>query len=117
MVTGESYSEETSAGIVGMSDGVIGGESLIERDQDIIITFSDSGMQYRWIATNESLLEFIESRGIEVDCLCRAGECGSCRTKIIAGEVEYHTEPAIYPGDGYCLLCVSTPKSDLVLAK
>lgn len=84
---------------------------------EITISFSESARQYRWLASNESLLEFAESRGIEVESLCRAGECGSCRTRLIKGEVEYHREPALNPGRGYCLLCVSKPKSDLVLEK
>ncbi|MBT2968331.1 MAG: hypothetical protein B6D72_15660 [gamma proteobacterium symbiont of Ctena orbiculata] len=84
---------------------------------DITVTFSESAKQYRWLETNDSLLEFAESRGIEVESLCRAGECGSCRTKLIEGEVEYHQEPAINPGRGYCLLCIAKPRSDIVLAK
>jgi ferredoxin len=116
LVSGENSIQESSS-LANCVDAGTTDEPSIERKLDITITFSESGRQYRWIATKESLLEFIESRGIDVECLCRAGECGSCRTKIIEGEVEYHKEPAINPGRGYCLLCVSTPKSDLVLAK
>ena len=113
LVTAEGTAEESAA----FKDGGVMERPPIARELDITITFSESGRQYRWIATKESLLDFIESRGIEVDCLCRAGECGSCRTRILEGEVEYHREPAINPGRGFCLLCVSTPKTDLVLER
>lgn len=85
--------------------------------QKFSVTFSDCGNQHRWIETNDSLLEFIESRGIDVEHLYRAGECVSCRTKLIEGEVEYHQKPGINPGRGYCLLCISKPKSNLALKR
>lgn len=85
--------------------------------QEITISFCKSSKQYRWIGTKENLLEFAESRGIEVDSLCRVGECGSCRTKLIEGEVTYHKKPVINPGRGHCLLCISKPKSNLVLER
>ena len=91
--------------------------TAVASKQEITVTFSDSGKQYRWIETNDSLLEFAESRGIEVESLCRAGECGSCRTRLIEGEVEYHEKPGINPGRGHCLLCISKPKSNLVLKR
>lgn len=81
----------------------------------ISVNFSKSGVQHLWDPEQKSLLEFIESRNIEVESQCRAGECGSCRTKLISGEVEYLQEPSINPGRGHCLLCVSVPKSDLTL--
>ena len=91
--------------------------SSTESGLDITITFSDSRQQFRWNGLNDSLLEFAESRGIEVECLCRAGECGSCRTRLVEGEVEYFQKPAINPGRGYCLMCISKPKSNLILQR
>jgi ferredoxin len=116
LVCGENPADDSTAFANGISGGAID-KHMIDSELDITITFTESGRQYRWITTHESLLEFIESRGIEVECLCRAGECGSCRTRIVEGEVEYHKEPAINPGRGFCLLCVSTPKTDLVLVR
>lgn len=97
------------------SEGADG--AVLDGVQEITVSFCKSSKQYRWIGTKESLLEFAESRGIEVDSLCRAGECGSCRTRLLEGEVEYHKKPAINPGRGYCLLCVSKPKTNLVLKR
>jgi ferredoxin len=85
--------------------------------QAITVTFSKSEVQHPWDPEAESLLEFIESRGIEVESQCRAGECGSCRTKLVSGEVLYRQEPSVNPGRGHCLLCITLPKSDLTLAR
>jgi ferredoxin len=85
--------------------------------QDFTITFNESDKQFPWDSDKECLLDFIEAKGIEVECLCSAGECGSCRTRLLEGEVEYLLEPKVAPGEGYCLLCVTLPKTDLVLAR
>lgn len=83
----------------------------------ITVTFSESGRQHPWDPAEESLLSFAEARGIDVDCQCRAGECGACRTRLISGEVEYRKQPEVNPGRGHCLLCVSVPKSDVSLSR
>ncbi|MEW8030439.1 MAG: 2Fe-2S iron-sulfur cluster-binding protein [Candidatus Thiodiazotropha sp.] len=114
--SGESVAVEPSTFI-----GSVSGDAIdrppIAPVLDVTISFSESGKRYRWIQTHDSLLEFAESRSVEVESLCRAGECGSCRTRLVEGEVEYTQPPTINPGRGYCLLCISKPKSDLILEK
>jgi ferredoxin len=109
---GESPAEDPPSPATDMNDVMTAEEEELE----LTVTFSKSGMQHPWNPIEESLLEFAETLGIDVDSQCRAGECGSCRTKIISGEVEYRQQPSISPGKGHCLLCVSIPKSDLTLA-
>jgi ferredoxin len=88
-----------------------------ETARQLTVTFRESGKQFPWDPAMSCLLDFIESKDIQVECLCGAGECGSCRTRLLEGEVTYRQKPKINPGDGYCLLCVTVPKSDLVLAR
>ncbi|MEJ2453843.1 MAG: 2Fe-2S iron-sulfur cluster-binding protein [Candidatus Thiodiazotropha sp.] len=83
----------------------------------LTVSFSESSAQFLWDPDASCLLDFILTKGIEVDCLCQAGECGACKTRVIAGEVTYLQEPKIKPGEGYCLLCITVPKSNLVLAR
>jgi CDP-4-dehydro-6-deoxyglucose reductase, E3 len=59
--------------------------------------------------------------GIRLPHSCRAGRCGSCRSKLVAGRVEYPSGPL--PGitadeiaRGDVLLCQAQPRSDLVVA-
>jgi len=83
--------------------------------QPVNITFSRSGKRLTWDPAAGSLLEFAESNGIDVDSGCRAGSCGSCQTALTAGEVDYSQQPDADIEPGHCLLCIATPKYDLVL--
>ena len=83
--------------------------------QAFTITFSKSGKSIPWNPGTESLLEFAEANGIEVESGCRAGSCGCCQTCLEAGEVNYNQEPDADVDSGHCLLCITTPKSDLTL--
>jgi hypothetical protein len=83
--------------------------------QPITVTFSRSGKSIPWNHTADSLLEFAEANDIEVDSGCRAGSCGSCQTAVTAGEVDYNQEADADVMPGHCLLCISTPKSNLTL--
>ena len=81
----------------------------------ITVTFGRSGKRIPWDFAADSLLEFAEANDIEVESGCRAGSCGSCQTAIKTGEVDYNQEPDADVTPGHCLLCISTPKSDLTL--
>lgn len=79
------------------------------------VYFSRSGRRVTWQTGAGSLLELAEAEEIEVDSGCRAGGCGACQTRIESGEVHYEEQPDADIESGHCLLCTSTPKSDLVL--
>lgn len=82
---------------------------------DIQVNFALSGKQLPWQPSANSLLEFAEAHGIPVNSGCRAGGCGSCRTKLQAGEVSYRQPPDYDPEPGACLPCVCTPKTSITL--
>jgi CDP-4-dehydro-6-deoxyglucose reductase len=59
--------------------------------------------------------------GIRMPHSCRAGRCASCKSKLVAGRVEYPdgVPPGITPDEiarGEVLLCQARPLSDLVVA-
>ena len=83
--------------------------------QPITVTFSRSGKSLLWDFDADSLLEFSEANDIEVESGCRAGSCGTCQTAMKIGEVDYNQEPDADVAPGHCLLCISTPTSDLTL--
>jgi len=83
--------------------------------QAVNITFSLSGKSLTWQPAAGSLLEFAEANAVDVESGCRAGSCGSCQTALTAGEVEYSQQPDADIEPGHCLLCIATPKCDLVL--
>ena len=79
------------------------------------VTFSRSNKSIPWDPAADSLLALAESHGIEITSGCRAGSCGSCQTAIQDGEVIYNQQPDADIAAGHCLLCISTPKSNLTL--
>ncbi|MFT7461464.1 MAG: ferredoxin-NADP reductase [Planctomycetota bacterium] len=83
--------------------------------QPVTVSFSRSGKSIPWNIDADSLLEFAEANNIEVESGCRAGSCGSCQTAIQVGDVDYNQEPDADLTPGHCLLCISTPTSDLTL--
>jgi ferredoxin-NADP reductase len=83
--------------------------------QPITVTFSRSGKSLLWDFDADSLLEFADANDIEVESGCRAGSCGTCQTAMKIGEVDYNQEPDADVAPGHCLLCISTPTSDLTL--
>ena len=85
------------------------------KTNDIFVSFAQSNKQLKWPPLAGSLLQLAESQGINVNSSCHAGGCGSCQTKILSGEVAYHQPPDYDPAPGTCLLCVCSPKSNLIL--
>jgi len=66
-----------------------------------------------------SILDAALDEDIDIPFSCQSGSCGSCRGKIIKGEVEMEEDEGLTPEEiekGYILNCVSFPKSsDLVI--
>jgi ferredoxin-NADP reductase/ferredoxin len=66
----------------------------------------------------EPLMNALEREGITLPALCRSGTCGSCRTKLIDGEVVWPPDHPRRPSDessGFIHPCVCHPVSDLSL--
>jgi ferredoxin-NADP reductase len=69
------------------------------------------------IEPSQTLLEAAEGAGAAIPCMCRAGVCGACRTKVVEGETEC-TSDALDEDDranGYVLPCVTWAKSDCAI--
>ncbi|MEA1064614.1 NADH oxidoreductase [Erwinia sp. HR93] len=66
-----------------------------------------------------TLLEALESNRVPVNAACRAGVCGCCKTKVLAGEYSVSSTATLTEqeiADGYVLACSCHPESDLTLA-
>ncbi len=67
--------------------------------------------------SGQTLLDAAESGGVVIDSICRAGVCGTCRTRVIEGDV--HCDSTLVDdGDrqaGFVLACVSQIRSDCVI--
>jgi ferredoxin-NADP reductase len=62
----------------------------------------------------QTLLEAAEAAGAPIPSLCRAGVCGTCRTRVTSGRVDCasQTLDAQDREDGFVLPCVTRVKSD-----
>lgn len=81
----------------------------------LTVTFAKSGKTCPWDAQATSLLEFAEKSGVAIDFGCRAGNCGTCITAVKSGDVQFLVEQGAKPETGSCLMCISVPKTHLVL--
>jgi ferredoxin-NADP reductase len=79
------------------------------------LKFVKSEKEIVWDGSADSILEFAEANDIDMDSGCRAGACGTCITAVLAGDVNYNTDPSADVDKGSCLTCISTPKSDMEL--
>jgi ferredoxin len=66
----------------------------------------------------QTILEAAENVGIELSFECRAGHCGSCKTRLLAGQVTMAAETALTPTDrseGIILACQARSRSSLIV--
>lgn len=80
----------------------------------VAVEFRKSGIKAAWDGIS-SLLEFAEEQGLEPEFSCRAGVCGTCKSRLISGEVSYFEEPLDELAPGEVLLCCSKPRGSVVL--
>jgi ferredoxin-NADP reductase len=73
------------------------------------VVFQRSVKEARWQPNGGSLLELAESRGLRPEFSCRGGSCGTCKTRLISGQVNYPQPPAEVPDDGQVLICCAIP--------
>src|SRR3954469_716599 len=68
---------------------------------------------------NESVLDAAQRAGLEVPFSCRKGVCGTCKGRVISGEVRAFAGDALGSAEraeSQVLFCNSRPRSDLVIA-
>lgn len=68
------------------------------------------------VPENETILSVADGAGLGLPCSCHAGVCTTCAGKIIAGSVDQSDGMGVSPElqkQGYVLLCVAHPRSDL----
>ena len=80
-----------------------------------MVGFDRSQKVAKWNPEFDSILEFAEAQGIEVESGCRAGNCGSCAIAIKSGNVKYADNDHAECEKGTCLPCICVPDGGLVL--
>lgn len=83
------------------------------------VTIQPSGHQFV-VNEDETILAAALREGFSLPYGCRNGACGSCKGKIVQGEVDYgkYQSNTLKPeeiAEGKALLCVARPLTDLVI--
>ena len=82
------------------------------------ITVRETGAHFN-VDSGETLLDAALRAGVRIPHDCRLGGCGTCRVRVLEGQVGYDELPmALAPEEaeaGYALACQAKPSSDLVI--
>lgn len=83
------------------------------------VSVTPSGRQFS-CETGESVLAAAIRAGVGLPYGCKNGACGSCKGKLLSGDVELgpHQERALPAADqttGHTLFCCAMPKSDITI--
>jgi ferredoxin-NADP reductase len=84
-------------------------EQVPAAQSSVKVVFAASAKEVRWEPGGASLLELAESRGLNPEYSCRGGSCGTCRTRLVSGQVHYLNMPAELPVEGEVLICCAVP--------
>lgn len=76
------------------------------------VHFARSKKTVDWTGQDSTLLDTALKNGVSMSSGCRAGQCGSCQTKILRGEVAYPKGQPHEVEAGHCLPCVAVPKAN-----
>ncbi len=89
----------------------------LSSDRTFTVTVDGKDMGFE-AACNEPLLNSLERNGLAVDSLCRSGECGVCRIRLLDGKVFMPETVALRKTDavfGYIHSCAAYPVSDITI--
>jgi ferredoxin-NADP reductase len=81
------------------------------------VDFARSGKSFD-VSPPQTVLEASEAIGVNIPFGCRQGECGTCTTRLLAGEVHMDRQDGLTPelkARGHILPCVSHPRSDITV--
>ena len=70
------------------------------------------------VEDSQTILDAATDAGLDLPYSCSAGVCTTCAAKILSGKVEQTDGMGVSPelqAEGYALLCVAYPRSDIKL--
>lgn len=81
------------------------------------VRFAASGVECD-VPEGRTLLEVAEMNGVPIPSSCRQGQCGTCVTRLVDGDVAMDAEDGLDPdakSRGYVLTCVGRARGDVTL--
>jgi CDP-4-dehydro-6-deoxyglucose reductase len=85
----------------------------------VLVSLPKSNISFS-VAPNQSLLDAALAASLNLPHSCKGGNCGSCRARLLRGEIHYPNGPPLglsdaEVADGIVLLCQARARSDLSL--
>jgi ferredoxin-NADP reductase/DMSO/TMAO reductase YedYZ heme-binding membrane subunit len=90
---------------------------VVEYASKAMVTFSIS-QKTASVPSKKTILDAAESVGVKIDYQCRSGVCGTCRTRLAAGQVTMENREALSDADeaeGYILACQAHVSEDVTV--
>ncbi|MCP4324350.1 MAG: 2Fe-2S iron-sulfur cluster binding domain-containing protein [Psychromonas sp.] len=84
----------------------------VEAAKQARVMFNRSGVMFSWSKSDGSLLDLAEQHGLSPVSSCRSGNCGSCTTKLLSGDVFYEQATGADLAKGEVLLCSAVPAAE-----
>lgn len=84
---------------------------------DLEVELDDEISTFKAIDVNKTILDIIESQGLDAPYSCRGGVCSSCKAKVLEGQTEMKLNYSLTDEEvkeGYILTCQSLCKSEKV---
>jgi ferredoxin-NADP reductase/predicted pyridoxine 5'-phosphate oxidase superfamily flavin-nucleotide-binding protein len=97
------------SGLVRKQDAGAAKPARLPATEPVPVAFVKSSKEARWAPDAGTLLELAEARGLAPEFSCRGGSCGTCRTRIVEGEVAYPVAPSFEAADDEALICCAVP--------
>ena len=86
-----------------------------EACEPALVTFATSDRSVAWDGDAPTLYDLAVRNGIRIKAGCRAGSCGTCKTRVLSGKVRYLKVPGHRVESGSCLPCVAVPEGPVTL--
>lgn len=91
------------------------GPSALRRDGETGVataqaaTLELEGRRLDWRAEQGSLLEWADAHEMALPSACRKGDCGTCRVRVLEGELVHRVAPGVSLGEAEALACQAMP--------
>ncbi len=82
--------------------------SVARKDDHAFAIHLERAAKTLQVAVGQSILDVVRSAGVQISASCESGTCGTCRTRLIAGEAD-HRDMVLMPEEqsSQIMVCVS----------
>jgi glycine betaine catabolism B len=95
------------------------GEEIVQQTNTFAVSFTRSNREIA-CGPDQHVLDAARQAGVRLPASCTQGMCGTCKVKLVSGQVEMKHNGGIRQREidqGMVLLCCSKPLTDLVVEK